>query len=323
MIERRAFISSVILGLLAAPLAVEAQQAKVPRIGVLVFTPPGNPESFQALFRAGLRELGYVEGQNILVEYRWVEGKVERLTDLAAELVRLKVDVIVAAPTSAIQAAKSATSEIPIVMVAAGEPVGTGLVASLARPGGNVTGTSSTSAELVGKRLELIREVVPSVTRVAALAQAKDLFARAFLEQIQLAAPGIGLRIQTVIVRGPEEFEGAFTAMVRERAGAVVIQPMLATPRAADLALKHRLPAASAGRWFAEAGGLISYGPTHADLYRHAAYFVDRILKGAKPGDLPVEQSTRFELVINMKTAKALGLTIPPSVLIRADQVIQ
>lgn len=227
------------------------------------------------------------------------------------------------APIGAVQAAKRATSEIPMVMVTAGEPVGTGLVASLARPGGNVTGTSGNSAELGGKRLELIREVVPSVSRVAALAHATDLFARPFLEQLQLAGRGVGVRIQTVIVRGDDDLEGAFAAMVRERAGAVVLQPILATPRAAELTLKYRLVAVSGGRRFVEAGGLFSFWPRLTDLYRRTAYFVDRILKGAKPADLPVEEPTRFDLVINLRSRKAPGLAIPHSLLLWADEVIQ
>ena len=271
-------VSLLALAFLAAPSAVEAQSAKVPRIGVLVVVPPVILKSFQEEFHAGLRELGYVEGQNILVDCRLVEGEVERLPPLASELVRLKVDVIVASTTSAVEAAKGATSEIPIVMFGAGEPVGTGLVASLARPGGNVTGLSTESPELGGKRLELLREILPSVTRVAALARAADPIARPFVEQMQSAARSIGLRVQPVVVRGPEGFDGAFAAMVREQARAVVVQSILATPRVADLALRHHLPTVTSARRFVEAGGLISFGARLPDLYRRTAYFVDRIL---------------------------------------------
>jgi putative ABC transport system substrate-binding protein len=273
-----------------------------------------------------LRELGYVEGQNILVEYRYAAGDVDRLIDLAAGLVRLKVDVIVAQSTPSVQAAKGATAEIPIVMAPAGDPVGTGLVATLARPGGNVTGLSAIGAGLGGKLLQLIRETRPAVTRVAVLAHATDPFARPFLAQIKAAADSVGVRMQAVVVRGAEEFDGAFAAMVKERAGAVIVQPILATKHAADLALKHRLPSITSGvgvRAFPELGGLMSYGANSETYHRHAAVYVDKILKGAKPADLPVAQPTQFELVINMKTARALGLTIPPLLLLRADHVVE
>jgi ABC-type uncharacterized transport system substrate-binding protein len=323
MMTTRVTLGVAIL-LLAAPLAAGAQQAKVSRIGVLLGL--ASPEHAQAGFREGLRELGYVDGQNILVEYRSAVGQMDRLTDLAADLVRLKVDIIVADGTLATQAAKRATAEIPIVMARVGDPVGTGLIATLARPGGNVTGVSSATADLGGKLLELIREVRPAMTRVAVLAHASDPFARPFVEQIQSAASRVGVRIQRVVVRGAEEFDGAFAAMVKERAGGVVVQPILATKRAADLALKHRLPSITTGvgvKTFPEFGGLMSYGANPEEFYRRAAVYVDKILKGARPADLAVEQPTKFELVINLKTAKALGLTIPPALRLRVNQVVE
>jgi putative ABC transport system substrate-binding protein len=312
-----------ILALLAAPLAAEGQQAKVPRIGVLLMV---NPEHFQVGLREGLREFGYVEGKSILVEYRSATGQADRLRDLATDLVRLKVDVIVAQGTPAVQAAKRSTAEIPIVMAPAGDPVRTGLIATLARPGGNVTGLSSVAADFGGKLLELIREFRPAVTRVAVLAHATDSFTRPFLEQLRSAARSVRVQMQPVVVRGPEELDRAFATMVKERPDAVVVQPIFATKRVADLAAKHQLPSittGSQGRTFPQLGGLMAYGPDQSELYRRAAVYVDKILKGAKPADLPVEQPTKFELVINLKTAKVLGLTIPPSLLQRADEVIQ
>jgi putative ABC transport system substrate-binding protein len=306
-----------------APTAPGAQPAKVPRIGVLLLA---DLELVQSSFREGLRDVGLIEGQNILVEYRSAVGQVDRLTDLAVDLVRLKVDVIVARATPAVQAAKRATTEIPIVMAPAGDPVGTGLVASLGRPGGNVTGLSATSADLGGKLLQLIREARPSITKVVVLMHRTDPFARPFLEQIKSASGRVGVDIRAVVVGGADEFDSAFTAIAKERAGGLVIQPILATKRAADLALKQRLPSITTGvsvRAFPELGGLMSYGANPAEYYRRAAIYVDKILKGAKPADLPVEQPTQFELVINMKTAQMLGLTISPSLVHRADHLIQ
>jgi putative ABC transport system substrate-binding protein len=310
------------LGLLVVPLAAEAQQqTHVPHIGVLVSIP--TPELFQERFREGLRELGYTEGQNIRVDYRWAAARqVERLNDLAAELVRLQVDIIVALYTPSAHAAKRATTEIPIVILA-GDPVGTGLVASLAHPGGNVTGLSVLTTDLGGKCLELLRDLRPAMPHVAALVHATDPFARPFLAQIQSTAGSVGVQIHPVAVQGDEELDSAFTAMVTEQAGAVIIQPNLATPRAAELAVQHHLPAVSLFRVFAHAGGLMSYGASEAEAYRRTAVYVDRILKGAKPADLPVEQPTKFEFVINLKTAKILGLTIPPMLLFQADEVIR
>jgi putative tryptophan/tyrosine transport system substrate-binding protein len=313
------------LSLLAVPLPMEAQPAHVPRIGVLAMEGGmvGHAGTFQAEFREALRERGYVEGQTIHVDYRWVAaGHAERLTDLAAELVRLPVDLVVAVSTPAAQAAKRATLAIPIVFIA-GDPVGTGLVASLARPGGHVTGVSGIGAEIGGKCLELLRELVPGVTQVAVLVHATDPFARPFLEDIQAAAQPIGVRIHPIFVQGEEEFDGAFTAMVHEGVGAVIIQLILATPRAAAQAVQHRLPAVATSETFAESGGLMTYGSKRAWRSQSVVTYIDKILKGAKPADLPVQRPLKFDLVINLKTAQALGLTIPPSLLFQADEVMK
>jgi putative tryptophan/tyrosine transport system substrate-binding protein len=282
-------------------------------------------EAIREALRLGLRDHGYVEGKNILVEWRAAEGPNDRVSALAQELVRLKVDLIVATPTPAVRAAKNATSTIPIVMAPAGDPVGTGLVASLARPEGNITGVTTIATELGGKLLELIKEVRPAVSRVAVLVDANP-FARPFQDQIQSAAGSVGVRIQPVVIRGAEGIDGAFEAMVKERAGAVIIQPLYATKHVADLAVKHRLISITTGitaSTFPQLGGLMSYGSNPANTYRQATVFVDKLLKGAKPADLPVEQPTNFELVINRKTAKALGITIPRSMLLRTDRVIE
>ena len=307
-------------GAAAWPLAARAQQTKMPRLGVLLV---GNREPFSRLFWEGLRELGYIDGQNIQIEFRSAEGKLNLLPELAAELVRLKVDIIVASEMPSVQAAKRATNEIPIIMAPSGDPVGTGLIASLARPGGNVTGLSAAAAELAGKSLELIREILPSASRVAALADPTNPFTKPFLEQIQLAGRTMGIEIQVVMVRGTEEFDAAFAEMERNRMDAVIVQPTLPRARIVDLVQKHRLPAVSGNRAFAAAGGLMSYAGSLVDRYRNAAPYVDKILKGAKPADLPVQQPTKFELVINLKAARALGLTVPPSLLTRADEVIE
>ena len=309
--------------LASAPL-VEAQQTKKATIGILTLA---SDDPLAKVLREGLRDLGYVEGQNIVFEHRYVDGKVERLPDVAAELVRMKVDVIVARSTPVVQAVRNATSTIPIV-ISVPDAVGSGLVANLARPGGNITGTSSIMPELAGKRLELLREILPKLSRVAFLAHGGDPSHPQFTKQIQDAAESVGLQVQPVVVKGPEEFESAFSAMARNRAGAVIIQPLfagvlgLAGP-IAELATKNRLPTISDGLRFAEAGGLIYYGPDQLALWRRIPEYVDRILKGAKPADLPVEQPTKFELEINLKTAKKIGLAIPPNVLARADRVIK
>jgi ABC-type uncharacterized transport system substrate-binding protein len=321
-LKRRELIT--LLGGAAAvwPFAVRAQQPKVPTIGALVI---GNisPEQFWREFRQGLRDLGYVEGQNIRFEFRSAEGHLDRLPELAAELVRLNVDMIVTWFTPTALAAKQATHEIPIVMAETGDPVGTGLVASLPQPGGNVTGIAAVTAELAGKTVQLIRDMLPSARRVTALANATDPFSKPFLEQIKLGGEATGTTINPVRISSSEEFETAFASMEKDRPDAVIVQPSLPSKRAAELALKHRVPAVSVPRWFAEQGGLMAYSPRYVDLFRKAAVYVDKILKGAKPADLPVEQPTHFDLVFNMKTAKALGLTVPPTLLARADEVIE
>jgi putative ABC transport system substrate-binding protein len=304
------------------PFGSAAQQAKTPTIGVLVVGSPGS-ERFWRLFRGSMRELGYIEGQSVRYEFRSDEGQLSRLPELAVELVRLKVDIIVTWFTPAALAAKRATNEIPIVMALAGNPVETGLVQSPARPGGNVTGLSAVGAELAGKCVELIREMLPSARRIAVLANASDPFSKPMLEQIRLSGVATGTTIDAMMIHGVEELEAAFPAMEKERPYAVIVQPSLPTKRVAELALKYRLPSVSFIRGIVDAGGLMTYGSAEADAYRRAAVFVDKILKGAKPTDLPVEQPTRFELVINLKTAQAIGLTIPPALLARADEVIE
>jgi putative ABC transport system substrate-binding protein len=320
--KRREFIMLLGGAAVGGPLASAAQQPKVPTIGALVI---GNadPEEFWREFRHGLHDLGYVEGQNVRFEFRSAEGQANRLPELAAELVRLKVDVIVTWFTPTTQAAKQATSQIPIVMADAGDPIGTGLVASLPRPGGNVTGIAGVTAELAGKCIELVRDLLPAARRATALTNATDPFAKPFLEQVQLAGEATGITINPVRISSREEFEGAFAAMEKERPDAVIVQPSLPSKCAAELALQYRVPAVSVPRWFAEEGGLMAYSARFADLYRKAAVYVDKILKGAQPADLPVEQPTIFELVINLRTAKALGLTVPPVLLARADKVIE
>jgi len=325
----RAVILALILAL--APLAAQGQPPeKVRRVGYLNPGYLSDPLSQRRLeaFRQGLRDLGYVEGQNIAIESRWAEGKYDRYPALAADLVRLKVDVIVAHGGTATQAVQQATRTIPIVMSLVLDPVGSGLVPSLARPGGNVTGTSFMGPDLVGKQLQLLKEVVPKVSRVALLRNPANPASVQGLRDAEAAARALGVRLQPLEARNPQEIDSAFAAMTRERAGALLIlpDPIFGNQRRqiAELAAKRRLPAIYGGTpEYAEAGGLMVYGPNELDLNRRAATYVDKILKGAKPADLPVEQPTKFELVINLKTAKALGLTMPQSVLSRADQVIQ
>jgi putative ABC transport system substrate-binding protein len=325
--NRRTFLCGLTLGMLALPVAAEAQQAgKVPRIGFLFYGSPGPSPELDA-FRQGLRELGYIEGQNITIEYRFASGRVGQLPELAAELVRLKLDVIVTPGTPGSVAAKQATSTIPIVFAGVADAVGAGLVADFARPGGNITGLTSISAELGGKRLELLKEVAPKASRVAVLFNPGDRSNVLVLKELQESAPALRLTLQPLGVRGPGEFEGAFVAMSRKRAhalfGAAGILTTGHRKTIVDLAAKSRIPAMWGERQCVEAGGLMSYAVNFYDQVRRAATYVDKILKGAKPGDLPVEQPTKFELVINLKTAKSLGLTIPQSLLLRADEVIQ
>jgi len=324
-----ALAAVVAWGVLAAPLVADAQPAgKVYRVGYLIAASlTANPRVREA-FRQGLRDLGWIEGQNTVIEYRSAEGRLDRLPDLAAELVRLKVDVIVATPTPAALAAKNATGTVPIVGVSLTEPVGLGLIASLARPGGNVTGVSySVGTDIFGKDLELLKEVVPKVRRIAVLSNPDGPAQPLIISNIKGAARSLGLQLQLVEARGPGDFDGAFAAMARERVGTlfVVTDPVFIPHRArlVGLAAKSRLPSIFTQRADVEAGGLMSYGPNFPDMYRRTATYVDKILKGAKPADLPVEQPTKIELVINLKTAKAPGLTIPPSLLQRADEVIQ
>ena len=320
-------VASLALCILAAPLAGQAQQpAKVPRIGWLVYGSP-SPETSLVLdegLRQGLRDLGYVEGKNFAFEYRYAEGRPERLPGLAADLVRLKVALIIA-PGDMALVAKKATGTIPIVMMSSNDPVRAGYVASLARPGGNVTGVTFIFDELAGKRLELLKEAVPAISRVAVLWNPTHVD-NEFLE-MQAAARALGIQLQSLELRAPSELDGAFQAASRGRAEALTVAPSRLTAflrtRIVEFAAKSRLPVISGWREFAEAGALLTYGPNRGEGARRAAAYIDKILKGAKPADLPVEQPTRFELVVNLKTAKALGLTMPQSILIRADQVIQ
>ena len=321
-------IVTLALGVFAAPLAADAQQpAKTGRIGMLrTGSPSDRVEEIEA-FRKGLRELGYVEGQNIAIEFRFAEGREEGLPDLAAELVRLKVDVLVANGAVAIRAAKQATTTIPIVMAEVGDPVRTGLVASLARPGGNITGSTILGPELGPKRLQLLKEVVPKLSRVAFLWNPANPSNRLHFEDIQRGAKALGVALQSLEIQSPDGFDSAFTAITRERPDALIMtaDPLhrLHVGRVIEFAARHRIPAMYQLREHVEAGGLVSYGVSLPDLFRRAAAFVDKILKGVKPADLPVEQPTKFELVTNLKTAKALGLTIPQLLLLRADEVIR
>ncbi len=324
--ERRAFVVGA-LGLLAAPLAAEAQpRLRVARVAFLEAGTMGS--DLWQVTRDGLRELGYVEGQNLIIEFRSAEGQFERLPGLLAELIRLQVNVIVTAGDAVVVAAKQATSTIPIVMAAVSDPIGRGFVASLARPGGNVTGTSNVAIALTAKWLELAKELVRGVSRVAVLGNGANPTHPFFWAEAQSSARDIGLTVYNVDARSPGEFDHAFASMAHERVGAVVIlpDPMLRSGRTrlSELSVKHRLPSIfPIPPEGASSGGLISYGPSLRTNFRRAATYVDKILKGAKPGDLPIQQPTTFELVIDLKTAKALGLTIPQSLLLRADQMIE
>ena len=326
--DRRAFVGTLAGGLLAAPLAAEAQPAgKVYRVGVLWLNSLQVDPHLLEAFRQGLHEFVGVEERNVVIEFRSAEGNPDKLPALVAELVRLKADVIVADVTPAIEAAMRGTSTVPIVMAIAADPVGSGLVPSLAHPRGNVTGLSLMLPEISAKRLQLLKEVLPRVSRVAVLWHPDIPWHKPMLKAIDAALPPLGLKALPIAVRGPDEFEGAFSTMTKEHVGALFVGDnpayLIHRDRLLALAAKHRLPSLFGHREFVPAGGLMSYGPSLADLFRRAAGYVDKIRKGAKPADLPVDQPSKFELVINLKTAKALGLTIPPSLLQRADQVIE
>jgi putative ABC transport system substrate-binding protein len=324
--NRRSFIGMMAGGLLVAPLVAEAQQtAKLPTIGLLAASTPSTDGHRIAAFSQRLRELGWTEGRNIAFEYRWAEGRSARFAELAAELVRLKVDVIVTWGTP-IYAAKQATSVIPIVFPVAGDPVGTGLVASLARPGGNLTGFSTQHSEMQIKRLEILRQIVPNLRRLAIMGNIDTPGAVVAMRELREMAPTLGLQVTVSEVRQAEDLAPAFQTL-KGRADALLVYPDFLfnknRDRVAALALDARMPTMHGFREPVEAGGLLSYGPDYLELFRGTADYVDKILHGAKPADLPVEQPTKFELVINLTTAKALGLTIPQSLLLRADQVIE
>ena len=327
--DRRAFIGTLTGALLAAPLVAGAQQAgKVPRIGFLSATSPSDRPTLVDAFRQGLRELGWVEGQNVVIDYRYAEDRVDRLRDLAAELVRLKVDVIVSLGTQGVTAAKNATETIPIVMIAVRDPVGTGLIASLPRPGGNVTGVSGYAGlEIVARQLELLKETVPKIRRVAILSNPTNAYHQLAIREANVAARSLGVQLQLLEARGPNEFDGAFAAMAKSAwEPPSYCQIRFSTPiehgsQTSQPGAACRQHTASGRVW--RPGGSLSYGPSFLDLDRRSAAYVDKILKGAKPADLPVEQPTKFELVINLKTAKALGLTIPQSMLRHADRIIE
>jgi putative tryptophan/tyrosine transport system substrate-binding protein len=316
--RRREFLRALGGAAVAWPLAARAQQ-RLARIGILLV---GGPE-FMGPYRDSLRDLGYVEGKNIHFEFRSAGGQPHRLADLAAELVHANVDVIVASQTPAVTAAKNATRTIPIVMAPAGDPVATGLIANLARPDANVTGLSATGAELSAKNLELIREIVPSARLVAVLGNPNDPFTKPYLEEIQKGAQAIRLDLLPIMISGMNEVHHAFAAMALEHVDAMIVQGSLPIESIVNLALKYRIPALSHQKFVAQAGALASYSASIAERGREIAAYVDKILKGAKPADLPVQQPTKFELVINLKTAKALGIEVPPTLLARADEVIE
>jgi putative ABC transport system substrate-binding protein len=309
-----------------AHLADAQQPTKIPRIGYLGVTSPSAVAARTEAFRQGLRELGYVEGKNIVIEWRYAEGKPDRLSELAAELVRLKVDVIVTGGPQATRPAKETTVTIPIVMAFDNDPVGSGFVASLARPGGNITGLSTLAPEISGKQLELLKEIVPKLSRVTVFGNATMSGNAQALREVKVAAEALGVHLQYLEVQAPKDIETAFRAASKGRADAVLAltNPVLGyRAQVADLAIKSRVPTMYQASEYVEAGGLMTYGASITDLFRRAATYVDKILKGAKPADIPVEQPTKFELIINLKTAKQIGLTIPPNVLARADRVIK
>lgn len=325
--KTRILIGLLLTAFLATVCLVQAQPAKkLPRVGFLTLL--SKPDADEEVLLQGVRELGYVNGQNIAIEFRRANGKVEELPRLAEELVRSQVDIIVARATPVVQAAKNATTTIPIVIVGSADPVRSGFVASLARPGGNITGLSNIQPELEGKRLELLREVRPKLARVAYLAHSGDPMHKGFIEESQGSAKRLAIAYQPVVVGRADELDAAFAAINRERGEAVMVQPLFASNlelghKVAELAVRNRMPTISGGGGFADAGGLLLYGPNQKLNFRRAATFVDKILKGAKPSDLPVEQPTKFDFIINLKTAKRIGLNIPQSVLFRADKVIK
>jgi putative ABC transport system substrate-binding protein len=322
VISRGAFLATVTGGLLAPHAALGQQVGKVHRIGILRVGPP--PSSYIEPFRQGLGALGYVEGKNIVLEYG-LGRSVEQLPDIAADLVRRKVDVLVASGTPSVMPARNATRTIPVVFVAAIDPIATGLVKSLARPGANVTGLTALFADLTAKRFELLKELLPSLSRVAFLSRPANPGHAQYVREAELAARTLGVPLQILTVRGPDDFEEAFRG-ARGTSGLVQVDDAMLTSQRArlvELAARHRIPVVYGLREFVDLGGLMALGPSYSDLYRRAATYVDKILKGAKASDLPVEQPSRFELIINLKTAKALGLTIPPSLLARADEVIE
>ena len=321
--RRREFIT-LLGGAAAWPLGARPQQGgKLPRVGVLVLT-SADAQSLGKELREGLRELGYVEGQNFALEFRSADGNTDRLPDLAADLVRLQVDLIVVYYTPCAVAAKRATTAIPIVMAAVADPISAGLVQSLARPGGNITGLSNMAAETAGKNVELFRDMLPSLRRVAALAHPDDAFTGSFLEQVHLAGRTGGIEIAPVaLVRDPDQIEAAFQDMTGKQAQAVVVQGIWYSKAIAEWAIKYRLPSASMVPAYPRAGGLMSYGANIPHMFRRSAVLVHKILQGTKPADLPVEQATKFDLAINLKTAKAIGLTVSESFLLRADEVIE
>jgi putative tryptophan/tyrosine transport system substrate-binding protein len=327
---KRAAVSSILIAviLLAVAVIVEAQEPKkVPRLGYLAVSDAASEFTRIEAFRQGLREIGYVEGKNIVIEWRYAEGKLDRVKELAAELVRLKVDVIVTAGPASTRPTKETTVTTPIVMAQVNDPVGNGFVASLARPGGNVTGLATLAPEISGKQLELLKEIIPKLSRVAVLGNSTEPGNAQAVREVELAAGTFGVQLQHLDVLGPKDIDTAFRAATKGRADALLVlaSPVLNDQRTqiANLALKSRLPAIYPQTEYMEAGGLMYYGASTSDLFRRAATYVDKILKGAKPADLPVEQPKKFEFIINLKAAKQIGLTIPPNVLARADKVIK
>ena len=326
--QRREFIT-LLSGIVAPwPLAARAQQpAKIPRIGFLGNSTATMEANLIGPLRDGLRELGYEEGRNVIIEFRWADGKYDQFPALVAELLAAKVDVIITAGTPATLAIKKATSTVPLVFIAVGDPVGTGVVPNLGRPGGNITGLSSIAPDLEGKRLELLREVVPKLSHVAFFLNPANAFHTASMRQARVAAQSLGIKLQPMEVNKSEQLDGAFASIVKEKPDALLILAdrifLHNRKRMMEFAIQQRLPSVNAYRELVEAGGLISYGPSYEDMHRRAAVYVDKILKGTKPADLPIEQPTKFTLLINLKTAKTLGLTVPPTLVARADELIE